>query len=76
MAPVIISNEIIERLPDRSTMDSSHIVTLHLPGISKQARHIHILPQMKTAPLISLGVLSDDGFTITLDKQDMSVQEN
>ena len=31
---------------------------------------------MKTAPLISLGLLCDYGFTRTLDKQDMSVHKN
>ena len=31
---------------------------------------------MKTDPLISLGVLCDDGYTITLDKQYISVQNN
>ena len=31
---------------------------------------------MKKAALISLGVLCDDGFTITLDKQEISVQKN
>ena len=31
---------------------------------------------MNTVPLTSLGVLCDDGCTITLDKQDMSVQNN
>ena len=31
---------------------------------------------MKTAPIISLGVLCYDGCTITLDKQDMPVQKN
>ena len=38
IAPVIISNEIISRLPDGITMESSPIGTLQLPGISKQAR--------------------------------------
>ena len=56
VAPVIISNDVIERLPDRRAMESSHIVTLQLPGLSKQARKIRIFPKMKTAPLISLGV--------------------
>ena len=37
-APVIMSNKMIERLPDGSTMDSSHISAIHLPGLSKQAR--------------------------------------
>ena len=60
MAPVIISKYMTERLPDVSTMESSHIATLHLPGISKQAIQINIIPKMRTALLISLGVFSDD----------------
>ena len=31
---------------------------------------------MKTVLLISLEVLCEDGFTVTIDKQDMSVQKN
>ena len=69
MAPVIISNDITARLEDGSTMELSHIETLQIPGIIKQARQIHILPRIKTAPLISLVVLCDYGCTITLDKQ-------
>ena len=56
-------------------MESSHIATLQLPGLSKKARHIHIFPKTRTAQLISLGVLCDDGFTITLYNQEMSVQK-
>ena len=63
------------RLPDGSTMESTHIPTIQIPGISNQARHIHILPKIQTAPLISLGVLCD-GCTITLDKQEMCIQNN
>ena len=58
------------------TVDSSHITTQQLPGISKQARHVHNYPRNKTAPLILLRVMFDDGFTITTDKQYMSVQNN
>ena len=76
MAPVITENEIQARLPDISTMESTHIATLQLPGLSKLARQIRILPKMQTAPLISLGVLCDDGCTITLYKQAMSIQKN
>ena len=45
-----------ERLPDGSTMDSSHVETLQLPGLTKKTIHILILPEKITAPLISLGV--------------------
>ena len=57
-------------------MESSHIVKIQLPGQIKQARHINIPPEIKTDPLVSLGVLCDDGCAITLDKQYMSVQKN
>ena len=57
-------------------MESTHIATLQLPGLSNLARQIHIFPKMQTAPLISLGVLCDYGCTITLDKQEMSIQKN
>ena len=31
---------------------------------------------MRPAPLILLGVLCDDGFTVTLDQQEIMVQKN
>ena len=65
-----------EIIPYGSTVEYSHIATLQLPGISNQARQIHISPKMKTRPLISLGVLCYDGCTITLDKQEMKVHNN
>ena len=58
------------------TIESSHMETLHLTDLIKKYRKIHIFPNMKTAPLISLVVLCDDRCTITLDNQDMSVQNN
>ena len=74
--PVIMDNEMKARLPDGSTMESKHIATLQLPGLRRLARHIHIFPKTKTAPLISLGVLCDYGCTITLDKKYISIQKN
>ena len=54
MIPVIISNDTKARLPDGIKMESSHIETLQLPGLNKQARQININTKMKTDPLISL----------------------
>ena len=76
MDPVIISNEMTARLPYGNTMESSHIETLQLLFLIKQGKRIHIFPKMKISPLISLGVLCDDGYTIKLYKQDVSVQNN
>ena len=38
MDPSIMDNEIKARLPDGSTMESTHISTLHLPGLRKLVR--------------------------------------
>ena len=35
MAPALMSNEKTTRIPGKSTMESSHIVTLHISGQSK-----------------------------------------
>ena len=76
MAPVIMPNEMTERPPYGSTMEYSHIATLQISGLSKQARQIQIFSKMNIYPLISLGLLCDDGCTITLNKQDIPVQNN
>ena len=60
MAPVIMDNEMKSILPYGSTMDSTNIAKLQLPGISRLAIQIHIFPKMHTSPLISLGDLCDD----------------
>ena len=69
MAPINMENNMKARLPYEITMEYTHIATLQLPGLIKQARQIHIFPKMQTAPLISLGFLCDGGYTITLDKK-------
>ena len=69
IAPVIISSDMTTRLPYGSTMESSHIVKLQIPGLIKQSRHIRISPILKTAPIILLGVLCNYRCTSTLDKQ-------
>ena len=51
MAPVITSNKMTARLPDGSTIESSHIATLHLPGLIKQARQIHIFQKNDDRPI-------------------------
>ena len=66
MAPFIISKDTTPRLPDESTTESSQIAKIQLPGLIKQYRKIHIYPKMRTSSLIELGVLCDDGCTITL----------
>ena len=72
-APVIMNNKMKARLPDGSTMESTYIETLQLPGLSNLARHIRIFLKIQTAPLIASGVLCDYGCIIALDKQAMYI---
>ena len=69
MDSLIMENDMKATLPYGRPVDSKHVATLQLPGIIKQARHIHIFPKVQTDPIISLVVLCDDGCTITIDKQ-------
>ena len=47
---------------------------LPIAGLSMVARKIHIFIEMKKDPLISVGVLCDDGYTIMIKKQTMEVK--
>ena len=76
MDPVMMENEMKSIIQYGSTMNSTHISTLQLPGPSKQARQIQIPPKMQIAPLILLGVLCDNVCTTTLDKQEISTHKN
>ena len=68
VAPVTCTHTTEEKLPDGKTMESTHVATLPIPGMSKKAKIIQIYPTMKTAPLICLEVLCYDGCTNTRDK--------
>ena len=76
MAPIIMDHELKSRMTNEITMESTHIATLQIPVLRKLARQIQISQKMYTDPLISLGVLCDDGCTNTLDKQAMSIHNN
>ena len=47
MVPIITENEMKAILPDGSTMESTHIATLQIPGLSKQAIQIYISPKYR-----------------------------
>ena len=57
------------RLPYGSTMESFHVATIQISGLTKKAIQTLFFSKIITAPLISLGVLWYDGCTITLDQQ-------
>ena len=45
--PVMMSDKITARLIYGNTMESSHIATVQLRGLSKQARQIHTFQKIK-----------------------------
>ena len=47
MPAVMTENEMKAILPDGSTMESTHIATLQIPGLSKQAIQIYISPKYR-----------------------------
>ena len=76
MSPLIMSKEMVERILDGSTMESSHEATIQIPGLTKKSIQIQILPKMRTSPLIPLGFLCDYGCAITLEQQEMTSEKN
>ena len=65
------------QLPDSTMISSTEQGELPLSNLlSTKATKTAILPKLKSANLISLGQLCDDGCTITLDQDTMKVTKN
>jgi hypothetical protein len=63
-------------LPDKSTISASQMGLLPNPNLSKIGRKVKILPQLRSASLISVGKLCDDGCTVHFDNNKMNVHKN
>ena len=64
-------------LPDGSHLRATHKGFLPLsPSLSSQAREAHILPNLQSASLISIGKLCDDGCRVQFGKHSMNVFKN
>jgi len=70
-APVInarpATTPITIRNPDGAIMVSTHVAELDLPNLPDAARHVHLVPALAGASLISIGQLCDSGCSVTLD---------
>ena len=61
-------------LPDGSNLSATHKGFLPLPNLlSDQAREAHMLPNLQSAFLISIGKLCDDGCQVKFEKHSMNV---
>ena len=63
-------------LPDKSTISASQIGLLPNSKLSEIGRRVKILPQLRSASLISVGKLCDDGCTVHFDNNKMQVHKN
>ena len=64
---------ILVRNPNGTIMESSHEAKLNIPGLPAEARHIHILPDLESDPLLSIGQLCDAGCDVAFDKDIVTV---
>ena len=63
-------------LPDKSSITSSHMGFLPNTGLTTKGSAVKILPELRSASLISVGKLCDDGCTVHFDEQSMHVHKN
>lgn len=58
------------KLPDDSTIKSTHTAELQIPGLPKSAKRVHLFPSLGNTSLLSIGQLCDSGCkaTFTADK--------
>ena len=63
-------------LPDNSAIQPTTKGHLNLPGLSNKGTNAFIFPDLKSASLISVGQLCDDGCTVTFTAEDVTATKN
>jgi hypothetical protein len=61
------------KIPNGSTIESTHVAELDLPMLRPAARQAHIVPALDNCSLLSLGQLCDAGYQILLEADTLSV---
>jgi hypothetical protein len=69
-APITIAQ------PDGSTMTSTHEGYLDIPNLPPSRTHAHVVPELNTHSLISIGQLCDAGCTASINKDKIDVSYN
>ena len=60
-------------LPNNKHISSSHTTTLNIPGLSDNAKNAHVLPELKSSSLLSIGQLCDDNCIAIFSKSKLHV---
>lgn len=70
------TNPISITIPDGSRIQSTETGNLPIAALPPQATHAHVVPDLQTHSLLSLGQLCDSGCTATIDKNTIDVTYN
>jgi len=62
--------------PSGTVLQSTHEADLDLPGLPLAARHGHIVPQLATQPLLSIGQLCDAGCDVAFTADRVTIKHN
>ncbi len=60
-------------MPNKERIHSSHTCFLRIPGLPREACRSHIVPDLRSGHLISIGQLCDAGCTARLDKATIEI---
>jgi hypothetical protein len=61
------------RLPNGSTMESSHTADSDIPGLTAAASKAHVFPGMEHHSLLSAGQLCDEGYIVTFQQDTVTI---
>eukprot|EP00957_Ditylum_brightwellii_P140048 10671254-Ditylum_brightwellii.AAC.1 len=64
------------RIPNGTTMQTTHEGCIPIPDMSKEAKHINIYPDNKSGMLISIGQLCDDGCCAVFKKDQCIIEKD
>ena len=62
--------------PNGDIMQSTHTGLLDLPNLSTEARKTHVVPELHTDALISVGKCCDDDCSVIFDKASISIKKD
>jgi hypothetical protein len=70
---VISRNPLTDRLPNGTTMESSHSADLDIPGLNTAASKAHVFPGMAHHSLLSVGWLCNEGYIVTFQRDTVTI---
>jgi hypothetical protein len=66
-------NPLTVRLPNGTTMESSHTADLDIPELNAAASKSHVFPGMAHHSLLSVGQLCDEGYIVTFRRDTVTI---